>query len=58
MSRYKEEIDDDCKECKSYHHFPATYCNSRGDPGDPEENDCDYDWECPYLEDEEETDDE
>jgi len=56
MSKYKDEIDDECKECKYYHHSPAVMYLRNGDPGYPEENDCDYDWECPYLDEEDSED--
>ncbi|GHV34752.1 hypothetical protein AGMMS4952_27140 [Spirochaetia bacterium] len=53
---YKEEIDEDCENCKSFHPGrPAKMYLRNGDPGYPAEDDeCDYDWECPYLDEEEE----
>lgn len=49
MSKYKDEVDDDCKGCEYYHHSPAVLT---ADPynSSPEETECDMDWECPYLE--------
>jgi hypothetical protein len=46
----KHEIDEECKECKHYVHL-------RGDWFDEEEISCDYDWDCPYLDEEEADDD-
>ena len=39
-----------CVDCKSFTHYPATMYNRNGDPGDPEENNCDHDWCCPHCE--------
>jgi hypothetical protein len=55
---YKEEIDDVCMTCTHYKYTAARMYLSNGDPGYPEENDCDFDWECPYNDDDEEADDE
>jgi hypothetical protein len=49
MMAYKETIDDQCLDCNCYHHLDAKMYLSNGDPGYPEENDCDYDWDCPYI---------
>jgi hypothetical protein len=50
---YKEECDKDCRECDHYHY---TRAHLTADPyySTPEEVDCDFDWECPYLDEEEE----
>lgn len=54
----KQEIDDECIECRYYHHSPERQYLSNGDPGYPEENDCDKDWLCPYLDDDDDDDEE
>jgi hypothetical protein len=54
-----KECDEECLECKHYHYAPA---HLTADPyySTPEELYCDFEWECPYLEedDEEEEEDE
>jgi hypothetical protein len=57
MAREKEEIDDDCYDCQYFHSLPERIS---GDAyyDHPEENECDKEWECPYLEDDDTEDDE
>ena len=38
-----------CDDCHRYSHSPMCTHTSNGDPGHPEENDCDHNWECPYC---------
>jgi formylmethanofuran dehydrogenase subunit E len=46
---YKEETDDQCYECEHYHYQQARMYTYRGDPGEPEVIECDYDWDCPFF---------
>lgn len=43
-----------CEDCIHYHSYDGKYAESNGDPGYPPSTDCDWNWECPF----EEADDE
>jgi hypothetical protein len=45
----KTEIDDECESCKAYHYTPKHISMDAYNDHD-EECDCDFDWECPYRE--------
>lgn len=47
---YKDEVDSDCLDCRYYSHIEGRQYTAYGDPGEPEEHNCDLEWECPYLE--------
>lgn len=48
MARIKTELDDVCYDCKHFKHTPA---HLTADPyySSPEENECDFDFDCPEL---------
>jgi hypothetical protein len=45
----KTDIDDECDGCRAYHYLPARI-SMDAYYDHPAEYDCDYDWECPYHE--------
>jgi hypothetical protein len=47
----------ECLDCPHFHVIEEKQHLSNGDPGYPEDNWCDYDFECPYAEEAEEDDD-
>ena len=47
--REVDEITERCYDCQYYHHTPARMYLANGDPGYPEENDCDKNWSCPFI---------